>query len=410
MTSPTLIHDLDLSRPLLDVYTDAHETARVLVRLHGRPLGFLDLPVVDGALTAAAIQRAVDEELDVAAHLAADAITSVTTTSADAAWACQAAGPYAAPEGRSVVLCTRDREQLLRAALSSVLAALGPDDEVVVVDNAPKTTATASVVRELADPRMRYVLEPRPGLSIARNTGARAATGAFLAFTDDDVVVDPLWLEALALGFTRAPRVGCVTGLVPSAELDTEAQHFFDRKVNWSSTCVPKLYDLDRNRDQGPLYPYSAGIFGTGANFAVSRDAFVALGGFDEALGAGALTRGGEDLDWFVRTLNGGFALAYEPAAIVWHRHRRDLEALREQLYGYGTGLTAFLLKHALTRRGFSDISRRLVRGGRLMGAAQKQAAVDGIDKALLRRELVGMVHGPVLYARARYRLRQARQ
>jgi hypothetical protein len=61
------------------------------------------------------------------------------------------------------------------------------------------------------------------------------------------------------------------------------------------------------------LYPYSAGIFGTGANFVVSRAAFEALGGFDEVLGAGALTRGGEDLDWFVRTLHQGFALAYEP-------------------------------------------------------------------------------------------------
>ena len=46
-------------------------------------------------------------------------------------------------------------------------------------------------------------------------------------------------------------------------------------------------------------------MVGTGANFAVLRSAYDALGGFDEALGAGTLTRGGEDLDWFVRTLTG---------------------------------------------------------------------------------------------------------
>ncbi len=207
---------------------------------------------------------------------------------------------------------------------------------------------------------------------------------------------------------SRAPRVGCVTGLVPSGELDTEAQHFFDRKLDWSGTCAPRLYDL-ASTGEGPLYPYSAGIFGTGANFAVTREAYVALGGFDEALGAGALTRGGEDLDWFLRTLQAGFVLAYEPAAIVWHRHRRDLDSLAEQLYGYGTGFTAYLVKHALTRRGFTDLTRRAVRGAALMRRANTVSQDAGIDPALLRRERIGMLHGPVLYARARWRSRRAR-
>ncbi len=406
MPVPTLIHEVELSERLADVASD-HAAARVLVRLHGLPLGFLDLPVADGALTAAAIHGAVAERLDVAGHLAVDGLTDVHAPVPEGGPACHAGGPHSAPVGVSVVLCTRDREQLLRTALASVIAALGPADEVVVVDNAPRTPATRRVVEDLADPRMRYLLEARPGLSVARNSGARTARGALIAFTDDDVVVDADWVAGLTRGFTRAARVGCVTGLVPSAELDTEAQHFFDRKVQWSSTCVPRLFDLDGHRDPGVLYPYSAGIFGTGANFAVSRAAFEALGGFDEALGAGALTRGGEDLDWFVRTLQHGFTLAYEPGAIVWHRHRRDLDDLSDQLYGYGTGLTAYLLKHALTRRGAADLSRRVARGAVLMGRAQKASADAGIDKALLRRELVGMVHGPVLYARARRKVRR---
>ena len=142
----------------------------------------------------------------------------------------------------------------------------------------------------------------------------------------------------------------------------------------------------------------------------MSRAAFVDLRGFDEALGAGAETRGGEDLDWFVRTLLHGYAVAYEPAAIVWHRHRRDLDSLRDQLYGYGTGLTAFLIKHALTRRGFVAIGRRLAKGLVLMGRANQASLDAGIDKALLRRERVGMLHGPFLYAKARHRLRRDRR
>jgi glycosyltransferase involved in cell wall biosynthesis len=408
---PTLIREVELSGPLVDLRTDTHQAARVLVRLHGTPVGFLELPVVDGLVSATDLAQAVEDQLDIAAHLDLDGIASPTAPRPAAGWTCQASGPFPAPGGVSVVLCTRDREQLLRTALASVITALGPEDEVVVVDNAPRTDATATVVRELADPRLRYVLQPRPGLSVARNTGARAARGELLAFTDDDVVVDAGWVVGLSRGFTRTAGVGCVTGLVPSAELDTDAQHFFDRKVAWSSSCTPRLFDLDGRRDEGVLYPYSAGIFGTGANFAISREAFDVLGGFDEALGAGALTRGGEDLDWFVRTLTHGFVLAYEPSAVVWHRHRRDLEALRDQLYGYGTGLTAYLAKQALTRRGAVDLSRRLVRGARLMGTAQRASAEAGIDTSLLRRELVGMTHGPFLYLRARWRVRrQARR
>jgi GT2 family glycosyltransferase len=401
---PTLVHEVELSAPVTDVRTD-HEAARVLVRLHGTPLGFLDLPVAGGVLTALQVTEAIARDLHVGPHLDQDGIDSPREDGGP--WNCRASGPHPAPESLSVVLCTRDREDLLRTALASVLASARRDDEVVVVDNAPRTPATRTVVEELADPRLRYVLEERPGLSIARNTGARTARGAGIAFTDDDVVVDRNWVEGLVRGFTRAPQVGCVTGLVPSAELDTDAQHFFDRKVAWSSSCVPRLYDLDVHRGEGTLYPYSAGIFGTGANFAISRAAFDALGGFDEALGAGAETRGGEDLDWFVRTVTGGFTLAYEPSAIVWHRHRRDLDSLRDQLYGYGTGLTAYLLKHAMTRRGFVDISRRLVKGVALLGRANRASVDAGIDKALLRREFVGMVHGPVLYVRARRRLRR---
>jgi GT2 family glycosyltransferase len=391
---PTLVHEVELSAPVADVPTDL-AAARVLVRVHGVPLGFLELPVAGGVLSARVVRERAEAELPVAEHLAGPDTPRL--------------GLWPATGSIGVVLCTRDREDLLRAALRSVLAACDAVgdrlSEVVVVDNAPRTGATRAVVDELADPRITYLLEPRPGLSLARNTGARASTADLIAFTDDDVLVDADWLVGLLRGFSRAARVGCVTGLVPSAELDTEAQHFFDRKVRWSSSCTPHLYDLTTS--EGVLYPYSAGVFGTGANFAVSREAFTALVGFDEALGAGAPTRGGEDLDWFVRTLLAGFTLAYEPSAIVWHRHRRDLESLADQLYGYGTGFTAYLLKQTLNPRGFVSVSRRVVKGLALMNRANTESLDAGIDPALLKRERIGMIHGPFLYAKARWALRR---
>ena len=404
---PTKVLEVELSSPLGDLPCPEHGAAKVLVRLHGVPLGFLDLVVRDGGVPAAEVRAAADG-LGLAAHLQADGLTDPQAPGAD--WACQAPGPHPLPGTISVVLCTRDRADSLRLALGSVLAAADHDVQVVVVDNAPRTDATRTVVDELADPRVTYLVEPRPGLSIARNTGARAATGDVIAFTDDDVVVDRQWLAGLRRGFTRAPRVGCVTGLVPSAELETAPQHFFDAKVHWSSSTTPRLFDLAEHRADSALYPYASGMVGTGANFAVSRPAYQALGGFDEALGAGALTRGGEDLDWFVRTLTGGWTIAYEPSAVVWHWHRKDLNSLREQLYGYGTGLTAYLLKHALTARGFRQMSRSALHGLRYSRGKHGESLEAGIDPALLRRERVGMLHGPVLYLRARRRVAQARR
>ena len=107
----------------------------------------------------------------------------------------------------------------------------------------------------------------------------------------------------------------------------------------------PRVYDLRSGRDASALYPYSAGIFGTGANFAVDRDLLMGLGGFDETLGAGTPAGGGEDLDAFVRVLRAHRSLVYEPSAVVWHRHRADPGAQRRQLFSYGTGLTPFLTK-----------------------------------------------------------------
>lgn len=136
MPEPTLVHQVELSAPPADVATD-HAAARVLVRLHGMPLGFLDLPVADGVLTASAIHAAAADQLDVVGHLVGDGLTDVHAPLPEGGFLCRAGGPYTAPSGLSVVLCTRDREELLRTALTSVIAALGPADEVVVVDNAP---------------------------------------------------------------------------------------------------------------------------------------------------------------------------------------------------------------------------------------------------------------------------------
>jgi GT2 family glycosyltransferase len=389
--------------------SDGYSLARLLVRDGRAVLGFVELPVVHLPEIGGSI--AVDDLLAKVKSLpeagaTVDPIHTPTVT---------------------VVICTRDRADQLRGALTSVLAIDYPAFDVVVVDNAGSTDATRDlVVDEFADPRVRIIREPIPGLSRARNTGLLAATGEIVAYTDDDVVVDSHWLRALVAGFSRGEDVACVTGLVPSGELRTPVQRYFDDRVSWSANLVVREFRLAEPPADLPTFPFSVGEYGTGANFALRRSVLLALGGFDTAFGVGTRTGGGEDLDIFTRVLFAGSALVVEPSALVWHRHRADLGALRSQAVGYGTGLGAWLTKVALNpdmlkvaiRRAPSAV-RRLAdkRGGTLeSGTAsvatgpelQKAPAVDGTDwsKAVSRvgwTELLSVAKGPARYLRQRW-------
>jgi len=116
----------------------------------------------------------------------------------------------------SVLICTRNRPEQLERCLRS-LQNLSPfPHEIIVIDNAPSSDATQKLVAKI--PEVKYVLEPRPGLSIARNTGIRKSTGNIIAFTDDDVIVHPDWITRIAQSFQR-DRVIAMTGLILPAEL-----------------------------------------------------------------------------------------------------------------------------------------------------------------------------------------------
>jgi GT2 family glycosyltransferase len=381
---------------------------RLLVRLHGQPLGFVTLPLVDGRLAASAIAGQVSERLhsEVNAHLVEDAlepVASITEAGVGAVRDPHCRRP-AGGRGRplvTVVVATRDRPQRLDRCLEALAEVTYAPFEVLVVDNAPSTRETLAVVRQRSgvDARIRYVRELRPGLSCARNRGLGEARGELVAFTDDDVVVDPGWLDGVVRGFARSPSVACVTGLVPSARLDNAEQRYFDRRVSWAVSCTPRRYDPHPDLQASPLYPYAAGQFGTGANFAFRTAVLRALGGFDEALGAGAPAGGGEDLDVFVRTILAGHVIAYEPAAIVWHEHRDELGQLRRQLFNYGVGLAAFATKYLSDRRTARDILVRLPGGLRhLRGIAKRVGRPAELPRTVLTAELLGLAWGPIAY------------
>ena len=390
--------------------TPQQRMARVLVRLHSEPMGYVEVErtgdTVDLRRVVAAAWGRFGDRLR--AHLVAEGLGfDRSSRPVPATSGC----PHRTPAGGpiSVVVCTRNRAQILRGCLERLRAVTYPAAEFIVVDNAPQDGQTRDVVAALAetDDRFRYLLAAQPGLSRARNLGLSHAGGTYVAYTDDDVSVDPLWLDGLIRGFQRRPATGCVTGLVCTASITTGAEAYFDaRAASWSTRCEPQVFDLVEHRPAEAMYPYSAGIFGTGANVAFDRAFLREIGGFDEALGAGTPTRGGEDLDMFVRVVRAGRALVYEPSALVWHHHRADDESLRRQMFSYGTGLTAYLTKLLLQPDTRGDVLRRVPLGVRRM-ARIRGTTVDRLHgrvappRGAMLREFAGFAAGPLLYRRA---------
>ena len=216
----------------------------------------------------------------------------------------------------------------------------------MVVDNAPSSDATERLVRG-SYPQMRYIREPRPGLDWARNKAIAEARGEIVAYTDDDVVVDPGWATALAAAFAD-PQVMAVTGLVVPYELETEAQVLFERYGGFGRGFERRYWRMDLEGGERPRRYLNAGQYGTGANMAYRRSLFERVGLFDPALDVGTVTNGGGDLEMFFRVLKEGYLLAYEPAAVVRHRHRRDYAQLRAQLTNNGIGFSSYLVRTVL--------------------------------------------------------------
>ena len=193
------------------------------------------------------------------------------------------------------------------------------------------------------DRRVRVVDETRPGLATARNAGLREAEGEIIAVIDDDVVVDPDWLGRAVRRFQDEPSVACVTGLILPAELETRDQVLIERFAAFGKGFSRRTFSLDRAPEGDPLFPYASGSFGSGANTVLRAQAADLLGGYEETLGTGTPARGGEDLDLFIRLLLAGEEIAYEPSALVWHRHPSGAAAARRQAVNYGIGLSAML-------------------------------------------------------------------
>jgi GT2 family glycosyltransferase len=403
--APVLPVTIDLATgaaPIRDRRADGQPYTRalVLVRDAGTPIATVELALPPDGLSGDDVDRLVREQLGAPVHGREDESASHALFSASSMFG---GLPHV-----TVVVATRDRPEALRRCVDSILASRYPRFDIVVVDNAPASIATQRVVADAYGPghNVRYVREPTPGLACAHNRALPEITSPIVAFTDDDVVVDPEWLAKLVAGFGVAPDVACVTGMIFPLELETPAQLLIERAIGFNKGMERRLYRVGTPGSDDVLFPYAAGRFGSGANMAFRTDVLRSLAGFDPALGTGTVARGGDDLAAFFDVVASGHALVYEPAAVIYHAHRRDDAALSRQAFGYGAGLTAYLTKTVVDRPGrLVDLLSRLPAGLRhaLARDSEKNAKLpDDYPQALVRRELAGMLAGPALYWRSR--------
>jgi GT2 family glycosyltransferase len=270
-------------------------------------------------------------------------------------------------QGVAVVLCTRDRPELLASALDAVAASVRPIDEVVVVDSASTDRGAVQAAHERD---VRVVRVERPGLSRARNAGIAATSAPLVAFTDDDCRPAPGWTATIAAAFDRH-ETGFLTGRVLA-----------DRAGRMPVSCI---VDADGRRISRGSDPFTVGV---GANMAMRRVALDGVGGFDERLGAGARLRAGEDVDAWWRLLDAGWEGVYAPGCVVTHvQWRNDVQTMR-LAYGYGLGAGALAVKAVRERRagGGALLRRRLWTDGVLRSARDLRAGYQtGAAFALLQ-------------------------
>jgi hypothetical protein len=198
----------------------------------------------------------------------------------------------------------------------------------------------------------------------------------------------------------------CATGLILPAELETQTQCLIETSTGFDKGFERRLFDLADHRPCDPLFPFTAGTMGSGANMAFRTDYLRRAGGFDACLGAGSRGIGGDDLAAFMEVMVRGERLVYEPSAVVFHHHHRDPDALTRQARAYGVGMTAavssVIVRHPRWSLGLASRLPRAVRFATASSSPKNRRLPDGYPPRLRRRELAGLAAGPLVYARSR--------
>jgi glycosyltransferase involved in cell wall biosynthesis len=389
LRAPARVVDIELSSlpTAIDLDVEGYETLWCLTRYHGLPRSISFWDVWD--------DRSVPPSAIVDHLRASGELDTEGTEAAQSA-------PGTDVEV-TVAICTHERPDYLRRVLASLAEQHDPKFRTIVVDNAPKTRAAAEIVGEARLRDCGYLIEPQKGLSRARNTALAHITSDHVAWIDDDEIADENWIGRLKEGFRHSSRPAAVCGLMFPAELETRAQILFEQYggFNKGRGLSPEVLTRGAPSVVSPLYPLPA--IGSGGNMAFRTESLRAAGGFDPDLGAGTRTHGGEETKVFCTLLRSDETVLHWPAAITWHFHRRRMDQLLKQFYGYSAGLSAFYASVVRTDpSAVWDIARLVPHAirdvGLLQGGMKHDQLPEDFPKDLLHAGHRGLAAGAFSY------------
>ncbi len=231
----------------------------------------------------------------------------------------------------SLIICTRNRPKFLGDIVNSILAGQQVPAEIVIIDQSdPPPSLLADLTKERAC-EIRHLLSHSIGTSRSRNEGIAAARYEWLAFMDDDMIVDRDWFDIVIRTLVEAGPRTIVAGRVLASEPEVEGG------FAPSTSGMQKQVVYQGRIAADVLSP---------ANMALHRSVFQSVGCFDERLGPGTRFPAAEDNDLCFRLLDAGYRILYVPQAITYHRAWRSKGDYVPTRWRYGRGQGAFFAKH----------------------------------------------------------------
>ncbi|MEO6002497.1 MAG: glycosyltransferase family 2 protein [Opitutus sp.] len=218
----------------------------------------------------------------------------------------------------TIIICTRNRAEQLGATLESVRVAAIPPGwavEQIVVNNG-STDQTGEVIKKAQahNPLLKCLVEPRAGLSHARNTGLREAQGQVILFTDDDVRVPTDWIKGMCGPIVQGEADAVQGGIKIAPHLERK----------WLTGSL-------RVWVAGVEHPTNAPQGLVGANMAFRREAIGVAGNFDIRLGPGAAGFFDDTVfGWALQ--RAGWKFLYRPEVAVIHHFSPDRLALKSYI------------------------------------------------------------------------------
>ena len=264
----------------------------------------------------------------------------------------------------SLIICSRDRPQLLLETVESILHGEDVPTEMIIIDQTIEPHPELSKMTTNRSCEIRYIHARMAGVSASRNLGIRSSRYGVLILIDDDMLVEPDWFGNLLKAVIKAGPCSVVTGQVLAGKSEVPG----GKAPSIKTDQHPAVYKGRIGKDV--LYTGNMGAY---------RSVFDQVGVFDERLGPGTSFPAAEDNDLGYRLLEHGYTIGYVPEAMVYHRAWRSRDESLSLDWHYGVGRGAYYAKHMRWRDPYMFFR---------MSRDVKESLVNFLQHALYRRKL----------------------